>query len=64
MSRLIREKRKPRTNTHLNAKLSPEQNAAADAQSKAARKKIVQGIVGRAQPVTRNGIPIWRGVLP
>lgn len=64
MSRLVKEKRTPRTNTQFNARLTDEQNAAADAQSKADRKKIVEGIVRKLRPAVRNGLPRWEGLKP
>lgn len=61
MSRLIREARKPRVNTHLNARLSEEQLKTANEQSKKARRRTVTGLVLRA---SQQKAARWTGVAP
>lgn len=65
MSRLIREKK---TRSPFAPKLSPEQEAARLAQSKRDRRRIVEGLIRRAQPETIvnrvNKTPRWAGLRP
>jgi hypothetical protein len=54
--------RKARVNTPFNARLSDEQLKKANEQSKAARKRNIEGRLQAAAPVKRFGKPRWEGL--